>query len=84
MYNKLGEKMISIICAATIWTNLTGFAWNQHDFKTFHNVQIRCSTDKRYKVDTPCVKTFTKSYEQGYRVICGRKTFNFEVPVLEV
>lgn len=76
--------MVNLICIASIWTNLTAFPWNKHDFKTYHNVQHRCATDKRYKSDTPCVKTFTKSYEQGYRVICGAKNFDIELPIFEV
>lgn len=75
--------MLTMLCTATVWLNLTAFPWNNHDFKTFHNVQSRCSTDPRY-IETPCVKSFTKSYEQGYRVICGFRNFTLEIPVIEV
>lgn len=76
--------MINLICIASLWTNLTALPWNNHDFKTYHNVQQRCANDPRYKNDTPCVKTFTKTYEQGYRVVCGIKRFSTELPIFEV
>lgn len=63
--------MISLVCAATLWINLTKEPWNDHDKKIYRRAQHVCSSDDRYK-ETPCVKKFIKSDIRTYRVLCGR------------
>jgi hypothetical protein len=59
-------------CAATIWVNLSPYPWNAHDKKTYKRAQYVCGNDYRYKREFPCVKSFTKTDERDYQVICGR------------
>lgn len=60
--------MTSLLCAATIWINLTNFDWNDHDKKIYKRARDVCYT--KYK-DNPCVKKFIKSGKKSYRVLCG-------------
>ena len=69
---KVEYTMTNLICIATIWINLTNLPWNDHDKKIYKSAVHTCKTNVRYKDDTPCVKSFTKSGFQMYRVICGR------------
>mgnify|MGYP000097249764 CR=1 FL=1 len=62
----------SLICAATIWINMTNLDWNDHDKKVYKRAVLVCGTDVRYS-NTPCVKTFTKTNELSFQVLCGRK-----------
>ena len=62
--------MLSLVCAATIWINLTNSSWNDHDKKIYKRAKFVC--ENQYK-NTPCVKKFIKSGKKMYRVICGYK-----------
>ena len=60
----------SLLCAATIFINMSGFDWNMHDQKILKRAEYVCGNDKRYEGST-CVKFFTKTEKQVYRVLCG-------------
>jgi hypothetical protein len=63
--------MTSLICAATLWINLTNFEWNTHDKKIYNRAKSVCVF--KYK-SNPCIKKFIKSDKRTYRVICGAKS----------
>jgi len=59
---------MSLICAATILINLSGFPWNKNDMNVMKATKISC--EKEYK---ECLKKFIKKGERNYNAICGGK-----------
>jgi hypothetical protein len=62
--------MISLICAATIWVNMTTFPWNDNDKKAYNRAVYVCSSDEQYS-ETPCLARFVKKGERDYNAFCG-------------
>lgn len=63
---------MKLLCAATLFINLTSDPWNAKDDKIYQRAKYVCSTDERYS-HVPCVKSLTKHPNQHYSVICGVK-----------
>jgi len=60
----------ALFCAATIFINTSGFDWNENDQKAINRATYVCGNDDRYE-KFRCTKSFTKTEERVFRVICG-------------
>lgn len=65
--------MTLLVCAATVWINLSQEDWNNQDKKIYWRAKEVCSTNYRYKDTHPCVAKFTKKAPRVYNVLCGQE-----------
>lgn len=59
-------------CAEPIIQNKSNYRWNRLDDEELVYAEQRCG--EIYPSDAPCVKKFTKTDENTYSTICGKKT----------